>query len=216
MLNKLLLITAAMPAISMWAFAGPYEDQVADIRQIKQRMVATWRVSGTSLDSAVTKLLAVERGWWVEFDLDHPGIDHHGGAFTPALTLARAYASLDSAHHESPEVLASLEEGLRYLHTMVYPGCKRVGNWWSWDIGMPMKLLPMLYLVEGALDAEVYGAYVDTAIYLLRCEKEVQAEDAYAPPAEPFVGKTDTNALWVAHRRLQLAVLIENPAMAGK
>ena len=226
-LNKLLLITATLSAISMCVFAGVYEDQLADIHKIKQRMADTWRVSDTSLDSAVAKLLAVEKGWWSEFNLDHPGINHDGAAFTPALILARAYASPGSAYHESAEVLASLEDGLKHLKTMVYPGCKRVRNWWSWDIGMPMKLLPMLYLVEGSLNAELYDAYVETVIYLLLesvfryyalpgYEKELQAEGPYQPSAEPFVGKTDTNALWIDHRRLQLAVLIENLAMAGK
>ena len=215
MFSKLLLTTTLVFTLSECAIADLREDQLADIRAIKQRMAATWLASGTSLDSTVDGLLAVENGWWSEYTLEHPGIYHHGGAFSPPLTLARVYASPQSAHYESMEVLASLEKGLRYLHTMVYPGCKRVGNWWSWDIGMPMNLLPMLYLLEGSMDPALYAAYVETVTYLLRCEKEVQVEGPYEPSPEPYIGKTDTNALWIAHRRLQLAVLIENPAMAG-
>lgn len=216
MLKTLFMLAAAIPAVSLCAVAGAYEDQLADIREIKQRMAASWRVGNTSLDATVSTLLNAENGWWSEYTLEHPGIYHHGRAVSPALTLARAYASPESAHHANPEVLASIENGLRYLQTMIHPGCKRVGNWWSWDIGMPMHLLPMLYLLEGTMEPDLYDLYVQTVTYLLRCEEEVQASGAYAPPAEPFTGKTDTNALWIAHRRLQLAVLVENPAMAGK
>lgn len=216
MLKTLLLAAIAFPILSVCAFAGAYEDQIADIREIKQRINAAWQAPNTDLDETVARLLSAEKGWWTEYTLEHPGIYHHGGAFGPPLTLARAYASPQSAHHASPEVLASIEAGLRYLQTMVYPGCKRVGNWWSWDIGMPIKILPMLFLLEGTMNPESCDAYVKTVTYLLRCEDEIQAQGAWQPPAQPFLGKTDTNALWVAHRCLQLAVLLENPAMAGK
>ncbi len=216
-MSKVIFVAiVALFLFSSHAAAQPYEAQRADIREIKQRMAAMLRASGTGLDSGVTRLLEAENGWWSEYTLEHPGIHHHGGAFVPALTLARVYACPRSAHYESPAVLASVEEGLQYLHTMAYPGCERVGNWWSWDIGMPLRLLPTLYLMEGVIDSELYDAYAATLVYLLRAEEEVRAEGAFVPPEEPFAGRTDTNALWIARLRLELAVLLENPAMAGK
>ncbi|HOD52756.1 MAG TPA: hypothetical protein PKJ78_22200, partial [Candidatus Hydrogenedentes bacterium] len=93
MLKTLLLAAIAFPILSVCAFAGAYEDQIADIREIKQRITTAWQAPNTDLDGTVARLLSAEKGWWAEYTLEHPGIYHHGGAFGPPLTLARAYAS---------------------------------------------------------------------------------------------------------------------------
>lgn len=62
MFSKLLFTTALVFTLSKCAIAALREDQLADIRAIKQHMVATWLAGGTSLDSTAEGLLAVGNG----------------------------------------------------------------------------------------------------------------------------------------------------------
>lgn len=36
--------------------------------------------------------------------------------------------------------------------------CPKSGNWWWWNIGVPLSLAPTLVLMEGAIDAQVFSA----------------------------------------------------------
>jgi hypothetical protein len=199
-----------------------------ELRQIKQRLIDEWslrRVPDSSaireqierLDVAVDGLLDAEGGYWSAWkDVADPMISLHAGAFSRPRELARAYASPASRHHRSPRVLAAIEGSLRHLLKFAYPGCPQPGNWWAWQIGVAMHLTPTLILLEGQLDRELFDREVRTLIYLLKVEEDAGL-DGPCPTQQPGPpGETDMNTLWHRTLRLQLAVLLENPAMAGK
>lgn len=200
-------------------------DRIAQLRTIKGRMIersintrsrsAVLEAGGR--DAQVTQLLATTNGWWSAYsEVKHPHISFNGAAWhTPAL-LARAWADPSSRYYHSKEVLTSIEQGLKYLQRFAYPGCPRPNNWWAWDIGMPMGVLETLILTEGSLDASIRQQAIDTVAYLHKCGQDLKSSLPAKLPLSDTPGKNDMNALWRWRLRLQMAVLIENPAMAGK
>ncbi|MBN1341164.1 MAG: hypothetical protein JXQ73_00695 [Phycisphaerae bacterium] len=203
--------------------------QVAELREIKKRIVAdltfsdfvktsrAYRDGIARLDDRVEELLAARPGYWAQYDsASHPSISHHARATTEPLILAIAYAKPNGKYHQDHRVLEAAEGGLRHFRRFIYPGCPQKGNWWAWQIGMPMRIIPTLTLLEGRLDPELFKHYLESVTYLLKCEKDASLQGPYRPAPRHPVGKTDTNSLWRHRLRLELAVLIENPAMAGK
>ena len=204
-------------------------EQVAELRRIKQRIIAEMTFGDLPADSSARlenvrrldamadALLAMRPHYWSQYDtVGHPAISHHGRAYQDVLTLATAYATAGSKHHRHKAVLAAVERGMRHLSQFAHPDCPQPHNWWAWQIGIPKLLTPTLILLQHDLDPELYRKQLQTVTYLLKSQKEVTQTGPYRPSKKRFVGKTDTNALWRARLRMQLAVLIENPAMAGK
>lgn len=220
----LLLVCAAVNADD-----GLYERQSSDVNKVKQRMLAGLTLAdlpvdaperqahARRLDEAVDSLLAAPDGWWSRYrTVEEPPICFNGAAWNAPRTLAAAWATPGSRHHQRDAVLRSAEDGLRHLLTFAYPACPQPGNWWAWQIGIPMHLLPTLLLLEGRIDPDLFDREVATLACLLKVEDDVKLTGPWSRPASPYRGKTDTNSLWHARLRLNLAILLENPAMAGK
>ncbi len=203
--------------------------QVAELRAIKKRIIAdltfgefvrtsrAYRDGVSRLDERVDELLAIRPGYWTRYDrISHPSISHHARATAEPLALAIAYAKPSSRHHHSEPVLRAIEDALKHFRQFIYRGCPQKGNWWAWRIGVPMRLIPTLILLEGRLAPDLRDHYVEAVRYLLKVEQDVAMNGPYRPSGSRPVGKTDTNALWANRLRFEYAVLIENPAMAGK
>ncbi|UCG17120.1 MAG: hypothetical protein JSV19_03625 [Phycisphaerales bacterium] len=207
------------------AFAG----QVEALKRIRRRIVAERTVSALPPDSAayqahvrrldarVDELLAMPDGYWSRYrDAGQPPISANGFAWGDPLSLATAHATSGSRHYQSDPVLQAASDGLRHLMRFAHPGCPQQGNWWAWQIGIPRKLLPTLFLIGHRLEPELLRDELATLTYLLKAGKDAQLTGPYTSSPTPYQGKTDTNALWHAGLRFQLAILLENPAMAGK
>lgn len=205
-----------------------YHIQKNELQQIKRRMVHELTFRGLpeskflrqqvkALDVRVEDWLAAEGGYWSKWkQVGHPEISLNSVAFSVPKELARAYAMPASRHHRSPRVLAAIEAGLRHLLTFAYPGCPQPGNWWAWQIGMPMQLIPTCMLLEEDLDPELLHREIETIQYLLKVEDDVKLTGGFIAPEKPVPGRTDMNQLWHKRLRLECGVLLENPAMAGK
>lgn len=170
-----------------------------------------------SRDEQVAELLAEPDGWWSMYtDVNHPDISHGAKAFYKASFVAQVWANPGSRYHRSQEVLKEIERGLIHLQRFAYPGCPQPNNWWAWKIGTPMALLDTLILTEGALDASLRQQIIDTVAYLLKAGDDLALSGPAVLPLADTPGQSDMNALWHKRLCLQLALVAENPAMAGK
>ncbi|HOB73519.1 MAG TPA: polysaccharide lyase family 8 super-sandwich domain-containing protein [Phycisphaerae bacterium] len=205
-----------------------YHIQRDELQQIKRRMVDEWTYRNLPdspllhdqvkwLDARVDKWLAAEGGYWSRWkEIGHPEITLTAAAFAVPKELARVYTMPASRHHRSPQVRTAIEDGLKYLQTFAYPGCPQPGNWWAWQIGMPMSLIPLCMMLEKDLDPELLRREIETVEYLLKMQDDVKLTGGFIRPEKPAAAGTDMNKLWHHRLRLEFAVLVENPAAAGK
>ena len=75
------------------------------------------------------------------------------------LAMARAYALPGTGVTGDARLGAAVAEGIDEYRRRVYAaGAEPVGNWWHWQIGVPMRLLDAALLVGPHLDEERRGA----------------------------------------------------------
>lgn len=212
----------------------------AELKQIRDRLIENWTYGWAPknsqeiakkvarLDGGVDRILSAKGGYWAEWTrLSQPALTLNASAFWRPHRLALAYSTPASRHYHSPAVRTAIETGLKHLSQFVYPGCPQPGNWWAWQIGMPLNLTPTLMLTQGQLDQRLWDQEIATLRYLLKLELGV------SPSSQPAGGRTqigkasghtravtvsapstDTNNLWHYALRLQFAVLIADPALA--
>ena len=151
---------------------------------------AVWR-SAAELDTHVDRLL--EPGGVLDqlsasvVDVNDRRISGGGEAFQPAAELSKAYATPQSRHFRSPALLEAIEGVLERLGVFVYPGCPTPGNWWAWQIGIPMRLGDILLHAGENLPQAVRSRWTETMAYL--------SPDLLVRPPGPESG---ANGLWVA------------------
>lgn len=186
--------------------AGGLEGLRARYRQVQisfQMTDAAW-CTVEELDRHVDGLLApgggIDRLLCTLTDRADPRLSHGGEAFQPAAELAKAYATPESRHYRSPALLARVEELLAHLGTMVYPGCERTGNWWAWDIGIPMRLGDILIYAGDDLLKAVRNRWTDTLAWL--------CPDITARRLGPDSG---ANGLWLAFNTFKLGLAADEP-----
>lgn len=80
------------------------------------------------------------------------------------------YATAGSDYYRNPELYSDIVKGLEYGYTNYYgPAVWQkgtYGNWWQWDIGIPLKLTKMLMLLENELGSEAVKKYLSPFDYL--------------------------------------------------
>jgi hypothetical protein len=119
-----------------------------------------------------------------------------GSHFGRVLVLAQAYNMPGSLYH-SASLLADIENALAYgTGPTYYCGAAScvTGNWWFWQIGVPLTLGPTLILMKGAIPAATIAA--------------INAKMAYHVGTDAAMLKmTGQNELWVAIGHLYVAVV---------
>ena len=69
--------------------------------------------------------------------------------------MVLGYATAGSDYYHNPELYSDIVKGLEYGYTNYYGPAVwekgTYGNWWQWDIGIPLKLTKMLLLLENEL-----------------------------------------------------------------
>ncbi len=200
--------------------------EIAELRTVKKRIIAELTFAGLDrtseigrghverLDADVDRLLAVDGGYWSAYRLSDFSISGNGQAWADPLTLALGYATPGSKHHRSDVVLTAVSNGLRQFMKFAHPGCGQPTNWWAWQIGIPLRLIPTLLLVEKELEAELVDRELDTLVYLLKLQRHPKAVSGYVPPSPVYRGTVNTNSLWKSQGRLLFAVLTENVELA--
>ncbi|SDW78476.1 hyaluronate lyase [Arthrobacter sp. cf158] len=85
--------------------------------------------------------------------------------YTRLSQLATAWATPTAAVFGDASVLADIKAGLADANTLCYNHTKEeVGNWWSWEIGVPRALADAMVLLHAELSAaeiQAYSAAID-------------------------------------------------------
>ena len=78
--------------------------------------------------------------------------------------LAIGYGMKGSAYYQSEEVLNAIIHCLEYGYNFYYgPSLIEYGlygNWWQWEIGIPMNMIPALIIIEDKLTVEQLTKYL--------------------------------------------------------
>ncbi len=101
------------------------------------------------------------------------------------LPMAKAYAMVGSDYYHSEEVLAailnSLEYGYKYYYGPSLMEYGLYGNWWNWEIGVPLSLHLILVLIEDKVTPEL-------------CKKYLEVFDTYVP----YPNAKGGNKIWLS------------------
>ncbi|MFJ6456284.1 polysaccharide lyase 8 family protein [Paenarthrobacter sp. NPDC091669] len=80
--------------------------------------------------------------------------------YTRLSQLATAWATPTTAVFGDASVLADIKAGLADANTLCYNDAREeVGNWWSWEIGVPRALADAMVLLHAELSADERTAY---------------------------------------------------------
>ncbi len=120
--------------------------------------------------------------------------------FGRVLTLAQAYSIPSGALYHDVSLKQSIQNALTY-GSQYYCGDAScvVGNWWFWEIGVPLSLGPTLLLMQSDLDPTLFQTLVAALTY--------QVGDV--AHMNKFTGE---NLLWCAMNHLRIGLLHDNPA----
>jgi hypothetical protein len=128
-----------------------------------------------------------------------------GTHFSRVLTLAQAYEVPGGSLYHSPALLTGIENALSFGTGPSYfcgaASCV-TGNWWWWQIGVPLDLGPTLILMQGAIGGTTIAALTAKLSYHVGTDAQLTAE-------------TGENELWVALGHLYVAVLEDSVSDAS-
>jgi MYXO-CTERM domain-containing protein len=128
-----------------------------------------------------------------------------GTHFSRVLTLAQAYQIQGGTLYHSPTLLTSIQAALTYgTGAAYYCGAAScvTGNWWWWQIGVPLDLGPTLILMQGPIDASTIASLTAKLSFHI-------GDDA------AMTALTGENELWVALGHIYVAVLSDSIADAS-
>lgn len=111
--------------------------------------------------------------------------------------LAQAYVMTGSALYHDASTLAAVERALKFGQTYYCGNASCVGagsNWWYWQIGVPRNLLPVLILLDGALDPALQAAVL----------KQTRYHVGDIPHMMTFTGE---NLVWCAFNHVRFGLL---------
>ena len=115
-------------------------------------------------------------------------------------TLARAYHTPGQAHFQNADTLAAFLGATTALEGILHDGMPKPGNWWNWEIGLPLEYGPALFLMQDALDPAFLTEAIATLRYMIKEEPS------------PW-SRTGQNLIWVSFTRLYLGLLTEETAL---
>ena len=103
--------------------------------------------------------------WGVEIVHGRAGDEYKVMALYSRLyAMILAYGTAGGRYYRDPQLLADCKNGLEYLYRYYYGACMweqgKYGNWWEWDIGIPMTLVKMLLILEDELGEETVKRYL--------------------------------------------------------
>ncbi|YCK82744.1 polysaccharide lyase 8 family protein [Arthrobacter sp. D3-18] len=171
---SLAAVVSSMFARNAWADTEPYASEFAALRsrwvdQITGRNViqagdpdfakAVTAVNTKAADS-LAKLNRAPARTSVFTDLSFAKDAEMVTTYTRLSQLATAWATPTAAVFGDASVLADIKAGLADANTLCYNDAKEeVGNWWSWEIGVPRALADAMVLLHGELSADERTAY---------------------------------------------------------
>lgn len=115
-------------------------------------------------------------------------------------TLARAYRTPGQAHFGHSDTLAAFLRATAALEDILYDGMPKPGNWWNWEIGLPLAYGPALFLMQDKLDPAFLSEAIATLRYMIKDEPS------------PW-SRTGQNLIWVSFTRLYLGLLTDDTTL---
>lgn len=112
------------------------------------------------------------------------------------LAMAKAYGTKGDTnpYYHNAELLADIKLGLEYGYNNYYGPTVWIdgvyGNWWHWDIGVPLKLTGILVILESELGYDLCKKYLEPFDYL-----------------NPLPNMTACNKVWITRCILLSAAL---------
>ena len=88
-------------------------------------------------------------------------------AFKKVLAMAKAYSTEGSQYYGNQEMFSDMIHAMDYLCTVCYTPKSQTDNWWTWEIGMPKDLIPILILLYDELTPEQIMTYTE-ALYFFQ------------------------------------------------
>ncbi|GLC79760.1 polysaccharide lyase family 8 super-sandwich domain-containing protein [Lacrimispora brassicae] len=82
-------------------------------------------------------------------------------AFKKMMAMAKAYAAKGNLYYQNDELLKDMKQILNYLCSRCYSPKTQTDNWWTWEIGVPKDLLPILVLLYDHLTEEEISLYTE-------------------------------------------------------
>ncbi|WP_051464090.1 polysaccharide lyase family 8 super-sandwich domain-containing protein [Lacrimispora indolis] len=82
-------------------------------------------------------------------------------AFKKVLAMAKAYAAKGNLYYQNDELLKDMKQILNYLCSRCYSSKTQTDNWWTWEIGVPKDLIPILVLLYDQLTEEEISLYTE-------------------------------------------------------
>ena len=113
------------------------------------------------------------------------------------VALAQAYSMPGGALYHDAKVIDAVERALTFGSTYYCGNASCVGkdsNWWYWQIGVPRNLLPVLIMLDGALDPTLRASVLKATRYHV----------GDIPHLMTFTGQ---NLVWCAFNHLRFGLL---------
>ena len=133
--------------------------------------------------------------WGVEIVQGRAGDEYKTmNLYSRCYSLFEAYGTAGSKFYHDPQLLSDCKTALEYLYryyygeNMIKEG--KYGNWWEWDIGIPMTLTKMLLIIENELSPGDIKRYLSPFDHL-----------------DYYPRMTAANKTWITYNCLASAVL---------
>ncbi len=75
--------------------------------------------------------------------------------------MAKAYAAKGNPYYQNDELLKDIKQIMNYLCSQCYSPKTQTDNWWTWEIGVPKDLIPILVLIHDQLTKEEISLYTE-------------------------------------------------------
>ena len=133
--------------------------------------------------------------WGVEIVHGRAGDEYKAMALYGRLySMVLAYGTAGCRYYRDPQLLSDCKTGLEYLYRYYYGPCMweqgKYGNWWEWDIGIPMTLVKMLLILEDELGEDTVKRYISPFDHL-----------------DYYPRMTAANKTWITHNCFASALL---------
>lgn len=132
--------------------------------------------------------------------------------FQNLATITKSYGMQGSVFYDDPAILNVITEGLEFLVDVEkYDGKGYYGNWWDWQIGIPVEFLSMLFILESELDTEVLDKYINVLeLYLPDPYKQIYSNvggEVFKPIVYTSSKTSGANRADLAHSVLGIGIL---------
>lgn len=171
-------------------------ENIPDIPEYKAKLTAISQSCKSAYDKFKATYTGAENSaWGLTIKFGNKGDEATiNTLYSYIQNMATGYAAVGSDYYHDPELLENIKLALEYGYKYYYGQCVidkgTYGNWWHWDIGIPLKLTSTLIILEHDLPYDDIVKYLSPFDYL-----------------NPYPTMTACNKVWVTYCILASAFL---------